>query len=183
MLLTVGPLPGASQHSRIEVAPYEYRLETRAEGLQRYRTIARAIAEASQGSRQLARILVTIAVHESSLRRDIHSCAKLGDQGQSYGPTQIKYGRGSARGRSVCGIGYGPTLRAFRASARRVGRLNGSLCSRGPNCVDAFVRYSGLLWEVATTDPRYANRIAVRGKTWAATAAPRPLPRWATIGE
>jgi len=181
LILTVAAPPGRSAHSRVEVAPDTYRLETRAEGLDRYRIVARAIAEASKGNLRMARILVTIAEHESSFRRDIHSCEKLGDRGHSYSVFQIRYGKKSKRGAAICGLDYDSTLRAARAAAKHVGRTSGQLCSSGPSCVAAFIRYSGLPRIVATTDPRYASKIAARARTYAATATPLPLPVWATL--
>lgn len=181
MILAVAAPPGASPHSVVEVAPYETRKETRAEGLERYRTIAKAIAVASRGSAELARVLVTIVEHESSYRRDIHSCQKLGDRGHSFSVFQLRLGKGSREGAAVCGLDYPATLRAARTAARRIGRRN--VCGAGPNCVGAFIRYSGLPREVVTSDPRYASKIVARGKTYAATATRRALPRWATIGE
>ncbi len=178
-MLTVSAPPGRSFHSRVEVEPYEYRLETATEARVRYRTIARAITVASRGSRTMARILVSIAENESSLRRDIHSCAKLGDKGASYGPFQMKMGVDSKRGRALCGVGYPATLRAARAAAAHVGRWRGQLCGGEATCLNAFIRYSGLPRSVAETHPG----ILARGKTFARTAAPRRLPAWATIAE
>lgn len=108
------------------------RVETAAEGLERYWTIARAIDAAAiefaadvSGRTALARRLITVAWHESGLRRDVHEgigAHAIGDEGRSYCLGQIMYGENSPVGRQLCGTDYDATLRCLRAVAFRLER-------------------------------------------------------------
>ena len=180
MLLTIGAPPGRSHYSTIEDDPYEEpgvtRLETPKEGLERYRTIAKAIAEASAGQRWLAAALATVAVHESSLRRDVHECSTLGDVGQSYTLFQVKLGRKSRKGWSLCGSDYASTLKAAKFAAGYL-KLARRGCTRDvgatPRCL--FGRYGGLSVAAARSHPGVSKRASDYSKA----LNPLPLPDWA----
>lgn len=169
MLLAVAPAPGMSPYSTIELDPYEepgvVRRESKQEALERYQTVARAIQEASGGERWLAAALATVAVHESSLRRDVHECATLGDEGQSYTLFQGKFGRNSDKGWRLCGSDYPSTLAAARWAAGHLRRARRS-CARdvGASSRCLFGRYGGLSISQASKHRGIAARAATYGR-------------------
>ncbi|HZO14971.1 MAG TPA: hypothetical protein VFB62_16965 [Polyangiaceae bacterium] len=128
ILLALQP-PGRSSYSAVPerdgvVCDSEYtngcRRETAGEGVARYATIARAIAEVSGGQCDLAARLIAIVHGESGLRRDVHSGVgnhARGDRGLSYGLGQRLLGAHGVtkrgwRGKELVGLDLASTRRA-----------------------------------------------------------------------
>jgi len=222
IMLTLTPSPGVSSYSLVPVAndapapcadaytpqcrkPWydarhksHVRVETRAEGLKRYATIAKAISAHAKGSDEVARVVITITRFESGWRRDIHSGIgkyAIGDkndagEGQSWcmgqhmlGPDKWvkvrrwvefrdmakKHGRG-IRPKDLIGVGPRATGLCVEATAGRV-RWAMKRCGgekTSPNC--PFAIYGGL--NPSTGHKGIHARGKVLRKLWGMVPAP-----------
>ena len=126
----------------------KYNGEAEDEAKIRYATIAKAIADETQ-NKQLALFLLTVARHESSFRKDIHTGKVRGDQGRSWGLFQILCGRkANARvpgtkykAKQIVGDDYDSTRRATHATGYHLRRII-KRCHGKPMCV--FKGYGGV---------------------------------------
>jgi hypothetical protein len=132
------------------------------DAIDRYSTIATAIADEAGVDDVLARYLITVARHESSYRLDVMNCATLGDEGRSFGTFQILTGAGRARftgyrGPELCGVDLSATARATATAAAYL-RFALQRCGGDrPSCV--FSVYGGV---TTKADPRIVARVG----TW-----------------
>lgn len=123
--------------------------ETETESKTRYATIAKAISDEAKDDKRLALFLLTIARHESSFSKAIHSGAKRGDQGRSWGLFQILCGRSENarvpgtkyKAKDIVGTDYESTLRAANATAIHIRKFI-KRCGGRPMCV--FKIYGGV---------------------------------------
>ena len=165
LMLAVGPQPGVSPYSVVETTetarpcadihkpacrrPWYsawhrslVRQETHREGLRRYWVIAQAIASQCGESTSLCKLLLTVTLHESSWRADIHSGKgklALGDGGRSYSLVQARLGRGSKAGARLVGVHLAATKRAVGWGATHLRR-----CSRGSDPASTFRCFGGV---------------------------------------
>jgi hypothetical protein len=166
LMLTVGPQPGMSPYSVVEVAkdapaPCQrehdprcrkpwwaperqafVRQETEEEALGRYLTIAEAIA--AQPGSGLQRDLLTVTLHESSWRRDIHEgigALAIGDAGRSYCLGQMLLGLGAKKGYALVGTSPKRTRRCIGAVAKHLARARKG-CGGSDLCT--FGAYGGV---------------------------------------
>jgi hypothetical protein len=190
LMLTVGPRPGLSPYSVTPTAetakPCEgfvplcrrpwlddwwgglVRQETYAEGLFRYWTIAQTVATVAGDDDRLTRLLLTVTLHESGWRRDIHAGRgklAIGDEGRSFCIVQARLGRGSKAGYQLVGVSPTATKRCLRWGARHLRR-----CSRG-TATQAFSCYGGV--SNGAAHPGIAARVESYQRF---TEDPKPLP-------
>lgn len=164
LMLAVGPKPGVSPYSVVPTtetakpcsshkpacrkpwfSAYHkglVRQETRSEALSRYWVIAQAIAGETKKDRHLCKLLLSVTLHESGWRRDIHSGKgkfALGDDGRSFSLVQANLGRGAREGFRLIGVGPKATGRAIAWGAKHLRR-----CSRRGTPIQAFSCYGGV---------------------------------------
>lgn len=165
LMLLIGPAPGVSPYSVVASAPdapracaeqkpicrkpwysaYHkgyVRQENETEGLRRYWVIAQAISKAAKSNAHLARLLLTVTLHESGWRRDIHSGKgkfALGDGGRSWSLVQARLGRHARAGFRLVGTGPKATQRAINWGATHLRR-----CSKRGNATSALSCYGGV---------------------------------------
>lgn len=171
IMLSLAP-PGNSAYSQVSVAPGSEgsdvrpasespysRKETREEGTARYAIIAKAIDNVSDGNDEMARMLVTVAFHESGFRRDVHEGVGEASRGDcewwngnkrvaAYSPgahrlagscrssclAQINLGNNrltdsGLRHKDLIGVDVDSTTRCMSEAAKRL-NSNLSLCKR-----------------------------------------------------
>jgi hypothetical protein len=145
----------------LALVPVEHQIaEPMYDAIDRYSTIATAIANEAGGDDVLARYLLAVARHESSYREDVHSCATLGDEGRSVSAFQILVGEGRAlftgyRRAELCGVDLPATARAT-ATAGAYLRFALQRCG-GDRPVCVFSVYGGV---TTKADPRIVARVA-----------------------
>ena len=152
--------------------------ETEADATARYSVIAEAIAAEAGDDARLARFLVTVARHESSFRRDIHSGKKRGDGGRSWGLFQImvsehatqllpRKARGTdgklLRARDIAGTTPVATRNAAKAAAHYLRPII-EKCAGAPLCV--FSAYGGVSKTRIAGDEKLRDRLAARVATY-----------------
>jgi hypothetical protein len=173
-MLMVGPAPGETAYSLVAVPegspapctdtyaprcakPWRQgsrwvRVETWAEGLPRYWTIAQAIAEHAGSDDALARLAIATTYHESGWRRDVHAGEgprSRGDGGESWCVGQIRTGRhpmsrvprSELRARDLVGVDAAATGRCIGVAVGFLRALQRG-CGRQAHCV--FSYYVGL---------------------------------------
>jgi hypothetical protein len=163
-MLLLGPAPGISPYSVVPTAskgkPCQghrplcrkpwfdayhrslVRQENWQEGMRRYWVIARALSYVTEKDSKLGKLLLTVVLHESAARRDIHSCRgklALGDEGRSYSLVQALLGRGSKKGWTLCGVGRTATERALGWGAGHLRR-----CAARGTPMQTFACYGGV---------------------------------------
>lgn len=142
--------------------------ETEKAATTRYERIAEAISTESNDDKTLALFLLTVARHESTFRKDIHSGKQRGDAGHSWGLYQIRCGKDrnafvpgtKYRAHQIVGIDLAATKRATHAAAIWL-RPFIKKCKGNPMCV--FKSYAGLS---KTEDPKVKTRLKARVKTY-----------------
>jgi len=149
-------------------AQEKFRQEPEAEARARYAVIAEAIAGEVGGDIRLARFLLTVAKHESSFARSVHSGKKKGDAGWSWGLYQIRCGRHPGarvpgtkyQAHEIVGVDLAATKRATNAAAGYLRRLI-RVCKGEPLCV--FRGYGGVSRTYST---KVGTRLNARVKTY-----------------
>lgn len=144
--------------------------ETEEAARARYDVIAQAIHSVAGEDHVLAAFLVTVARHESTFRRDIHSGEVRGDGGWSWSLYQLNLGPRSDsvvpgtkwRARDIVGVELAPTRRATHSAAIHL-RKAIKVCHGEPLCV--FKRYGGVSKTMAK-DKKVAERLRARVKTY-----------------
>ena len=143
------------------------RAETKAEGMLRYRIIARAIAKAAAKDRGLARLMVVVAAGESGLRRDVHLGLTRGDKGKSWGLFQQlgdKLGERRVHEgwklNEIVGDDDKRTLRAATVAARQLKRARRVCRWRRKGCTPYGIYGGG----VAISDPRIQLRLRIEAR-------------------
>lgn len=142
--------------------------ETETESKDRYATIAKAISDESQSDKQLSLFLLTIARHESSFSKAIHSGKRRGDQGRSWGLYQMLCGRSKFakvpgtkyKAKDIVGIDYKSTRRATYATAFHIRKII-KRCGGRPMCV--FKVYGGV---GKKTNKKTQKRLEARVRTF-----------------
>jgi hypothetical protein len=115
----------------------------------RYEVIATAIAAEAGEDVRLARFLLTVARHESTFRRDVHSGKVRGDGGRSWSLFQIMVSREPTqrlrglryRARDIVGTSPAATRRAADAAAHYLRPII-ARCQGAARCV--FLAYGGV---------------------------------------
>lgn len=200
--------PGITESSRVELTcsapeavqdfqrgrvsyPGWSRVESRAEGMDRWAVIARAIARVSEEPPSnwrrawprlgLARALVTIARHESAFWRPVHDGRLRGTAGEVC-LVQVHPVAAKTLGvelESLVGLDAAATERCLRAGAELLARAR-RYCELWPDpwFMPAITLY-------ATGDDcnpeRFAALVDPRWKTWLLTADRKPLPAIAEL--
>jgi hypothetical protein len=126
--------------------------ESEADALDRYATIARAVA-ATSTSDVRALYLLTVFRHESSFRRDVHAGEKRGDDGRSWCLGQIMIGRGKTRlvpnrkerAAELVGVDIEATTTCARVATAYLDRAIRACGVERPACVMAY--YGGVTSE------------------------------------
>lgn len=157
--------------SLVPPSNHKYGGENESDARERYETIATAISDISGDDVRLAKFLLTIARHESTFRKDVHSGENKGDQGRSWGLYQIMCGRKSTNevpgtsgkylARDIVGTDWKRTYQATDAAAI-VLRPIIERCSGNARCV--FMAYGGVSKTNIETDVR--RRINARVRTY-----------------
>lgn len=81
---------------------------------ERYTTIAEAIENVSAGDERMAKMLVTVALHESSFREDVHAGRARGDGGRAYCLGQVHPTEHGVVGKDLIGTDLAATERCMR---------------------------------------------------------------------
>lgn len=133
----------------------------------RYAVVADAVADAANGSARMAALLLTVAKHESSLRREVHTGKIRGDGGRSWGLWQVLCGKaGDACPRTeleafqLVGVDA-PATRIAAGLAAQYLRAAGKRCRWRSRCI--FMAYGGVS---KTTNLKVRGRIDARVKTY-----------------
>lgn len=142
--------------------------EPEADARARYAVIAEAVAGEVGGDMRLARYLLTVAKHESSFTRAVHSGAKKGDALRSWGLFQIMCGRypisrvpgTKYKAHEIVGVDLAATKRATKAAAVHLRRAI-RRCKGAPLCV--FRGYGGVS---RTYSPKVKARLLARVRTY-----------------
>lgn len=142
--------------------------ETEVDAKKRYAVIAEAVAGEAAGDIRLAHFLLTVAKHESSFTRAVHSGKKKGDGLRSWGLYQIMCGKSrnavvpatQYRAHEIVGVDLAATKRATDAAAGYL-RFAIRKCKGEPACV--FRRYGGVS---QTYSPKVKARIDARVRTY-----------------
>lgn len=154
----------------------EHRGEEADAAKDRYARIAQAVAEEAKGDQRLAAFLLSIAKHESTYARAVHSGKKRGDGGRSYGLFQLQLPRMAIhhtdvripdhpkgwRGKDIVGTDFESTRRAVWTAAW-VLRPKVKACHGNAECV--FRSYGGLPPRGALK-PKVKERIDGRVETY-----------------
>ena len=142
--------------------------EPEAKAKARYSVIAEAITGEADGDMRLARFLITVAKHESSFTRAVHSGRKKGDAGRSWGLYQIMAGRypisqvpgTKYKAHEIVGVDIEATRRSTEAAAFHLRRAI-RRCKGEPFCV--FRSYGGVS---RTYSPKVRARLEARVRTY-----------------
>jgi hypothetical protein len=142
--------------------------ETETQAKDRYAVIARAITDEAQDDKQLTLFLLTIAKHESSFRKDIHSGKVKGDQGRSWGLFQMLCGRSpnakvpgtKYKAKDIVGVDYKSTRQAANATGFHIRKFI-KRCNGRPMCV--FKIYGGV---GKNPKPKTLKRLQARVRTY-----------------
>lgn len=105
---------------------------------ERYTTIAEAIENVSVGDGRMARMLLTVTLHESAFREDVHSGRARGDGGRAYCLGQVHPKEHGVNGHDLVGTDIIATERCLRTvkdvltkSLRRCGTVEGAFSMYG----------------------------------------------------
>lgn len=143
----------------------------------RYGVIAEAVADEALDDKRLALFLLTVARHESSFVRKVHSGKVRGDKGKSWSLFQFNVGRSprskvpgtSYRAHEIVGVDTASTSRAVDAAATWL-RPMIKRCNGRPRCV--FIRYGGIS-KSAAKSPRVRRMLDARVATYRRLSAKR----------
>lgn len=149
--------------------------ESEADARARYGVIAKAIAVEAGSDETLGLFMLSVARHESTFTRKVHTGKTRGDGGRSWSLFQIMCGKRADsvvpgtryRARQIVGTDYAATRRATRAVGVHL-RKAIKACGGQPMCV--FKRYGGVS---QTEDPKVKARLEVRVKTYRRLVAER----------
>jgi hypothetical protein len=144
----------------------------------RYAVIAEAIREVSHGDAELARYLLTVARHESSFTRGVHTGVIRGDGGRSWSLYQFNLGGPTAAvprtpwvAMEVVGVDY---LATYRPTSAAAGWLAPYIESCRGNVACVFQRYGSV---ENAEDPRILARVSTYRKLQRLTAKPTAVAK------
>jgi len=109
--------------SMLALVPVEKQAD--ADARKRYITIAEAIDDASHGDSRKAKMLITVAFHESAFRRDVHNGTARGDGGRAWCLGQVHPQYWGARGPELVGTDEASTRRCVDTVSRALDKSLG----------------------------------------------------------